>query len=262
MGKEQPSQLVTISPSQCQLNKTKPTIVPAPLAQEKFLNHSGVNQERGVSRVVCKHRDQADHRDVGKRLLVRRCGRLARDLFTPLDAPTPGLRKRLQQRAIARQVLSEECEDLLPVVTSEAEFDPVARRVQRDLKLTLAVARGEETEVKPMEQKKVVSRVSMFLKRKTISDFMVSIVSRGQWVSAFSHWKQIVESTKSQHEPLVIPAVQTTSTSVCKDIKSSYGATIAGFCAAWEKVISRHESLVATSLAVAAGASLPLVAVS
>jgi len=223
-----------------------------------MLNHPGVNQEGDTSRVVCNHREQADNRrDTGKRLLVRRCGKLARDLFAPLDAPTPGLRKRLQQRAIARQILSQECEDLLPVVTSEAEFDPVARRVQRDLKLTLAVTRGEETESKPMDQKKVVSRVSMFLKRKTISDFMVSIVSRGQGVSAFSHWKQV---TKSKHKLQNTTTVPTTP--LCKDVTSTYGATIAGFCAAWEKVISRHESLVATSLAVAAGASLPLVAVS
>jgi len=157
-------------------------------------------------------------------------------------------------------VLGEECKALLPVVVQEANYDPVAKRVERDLKLTLAVARGgEDVTAEAVEQKKIVSRVATFLKRKTISDMMVSLVSRGQWVLSFAHWKDVTAaSRKVQEEESDVPALEPSKESMYGKARQS----MAGFCAAWEKVIARHESLVAGTLAVAAGASLPIVAVS
>jgi len=250
----------TICNQTCSFSKTTTLAAPTLTSQEKLsLNQCGTN-ERGRVGYGDTRPEEADvSRDVSKRLLVRRSGRLARDMFAPLDAPAAGLRKRLQQRGVARQVLGEECKELLHVVVQEANFDPVAKRVERDLKLTLAVAAGgQEVTAEAVEQKKIVSRVATFLKRKTISDMMVSLVSRGQWALSFAHWKDVMVASRKvqEEEPEEVPALEP-----CK--KSMYGNIIqAGFCAAWEKVIARHESLVAGTLAVAAGASLPMVAVS
>merc|ERR1712146_137283 len=88
------------------------------------------------------------------------------------------------------------------------------------------------------------TRVTTFLRRKIISDLMMELVTRGQRALAFAHWKNTMdEQTELQ---AVVPSDQPTN---------HFSRALPGFCAAWEKVISRHENLLAC--AVAAGATLP-----
>merc|ERR1711939_389568 len=112
----------TICNQTCSFSKTTTLAAPTLTSQEKLsLNQCGTN-ERGRVGYGDTRPEEADvSRDVSKRLLVRRSGRLARDMFAPLDAPAAGLRKRLQQRGVARQVLGEECKELLHVVVQEVD---------------------------------------------------------------------------------------------------------------------------------------------
>merc|ERR1712216_448949 len=246
MGKCQAPSSQTIAPT-CQKFQTKSQIIQSfATGLRTNKNHPPCVEDGAVGDAGNQpgEADQISNVEAS-RLLVRRGAKLPRDLFT-LNPDAPDLRKRMFQREMARKVLAHHCEDLLPQVVQEAEHDPVAQRVERDLRLTVSMTQGYDSTKLSVEKKKTVTRVTTFLRRKTISDMMVEMVSRGRRAMAFAHWKNIVDSSPEISQVEVPPTKAATY-------------TMAGLCAVWEKVISRHENLVATSLAVAAaGASLPL----
>merc|ERR1711939_1251638 len=139
--------------------------------------------------------DEAVHRACGlgtipdgSRLLIRRGFQDL--LWSPSDAGD--LRTGLLRRNLTRKVLSAEIQESLPTVAMHG--DRVAKRVASELRFVAAVSKGLQ-KVRSPADKKVVSRVGSFLKKKVISDTVLDLFAGLTRRWAFQSWKELTASS-------------------------------------------------------------------
>lgn len=124
----------------------------------------------------------------GSRLLIRRGFQDL--LWSPSDAGD--LRTGLLRRNLTRKVLSAEIQESLPTVAMHD--DRVAKRVASELRFVAAVSKGLQ-KVRSPADKKVVSRVGSFLKKKVISDTVLDLFAGLTRRWAFQSWKELTASS-------------------------------------------------------------------